>query len=244
MMLSRFVPMGLLFTVCFVFPSCNGFEEKTSTEMVSSNLTAVAAEPTSTSTPVINPQVMMMVKHRVGNYAKWKISYDAHDSLRLVHGLHNYVIGRALEDSNMVLVALKGDDLAKAKSFARDPSLKQAMQKGGVIGAPTPMILTMVWQDTASLDAIRSMVTMTVKDWPTWQKAFEEGRNERLQNGISDRIYGYDADNQTKVTVVTALTDTAKAYAYWKSDMLKIRRAASGAIGEPVRFLFHIVERY
>ena len=244
MTLSRFAPMGLLFTVCFVFPSCNGFEEKTSTEMVSSGTTAATTEPASPSTVITNPQVMMMVKHRVGNYAKWKISYDAHDSLRLVHGLHNYVIGRAIEDSNMVLVALKGDDLAKAKAFSRDASLKQAMQKGGVMGTPTPMILTMVWQDTASLNAIRSLVTMSVKDWPTWQKSFEEGRNERLQNGIADRVYGHDADNQTKVTVVVALTDTAKAYAYWKSDMLKNRRAASGVIGEPDRFLFQIVERY
>ena len=39
-------------------------------------------------------------------------------------------------DSNMVMVALKADDMAKAKAFAKDPSLKKAMQKGGVTGAP------------------------------------------------------------------------------------------------------------
>ncbi|MBC7874517.1 MAG: hypothetical protein H7Y01_11000, partial [Ferruginibacter sp.] len=71
-----------------------------------------------------------------------------------------------------------------------------------------------------------------------------EGRQERIDNGITDRVYGHDADDNHKVMLVTALTDTAKAAAYWKSDMLKKRRAASGAIGEPDRFVFRIVQRY
>jgi len=38
--------------------------------------------------------------------------------------------------------------------------------------------------------------------------------------------------------------DTAKAFAYYKSDALKKRREAGGVIGEPERFLFRIVQRY
>jgi hypothetical protein len=38
--------------------------------------------------------------------------------------------------------------------------------------------------------------------------------------------------------------DTAKAFAYYKSDALKKRREASGVIGEPDRFLYRVVKRY
>ena len=65
-----------------------------------------------------------------------------------------------------------------------------------------------------------------------------------MANGVVDRVYGHDPDDNTKVSLVTAVTDTAKAFAYWKSDELKKRRAAGGVIGEPKRFLFYVVKRY
>jgi len=46
------------------------------------------------------------------------------------------------------------------------------------------------------------------------------------------------------VSLVTAVLDTAKAFAYYKSDAIKKARAAGGVIGEPKRFLFTIVKRY
>jgi hypothetical protein len=83
-----------------------------------------------------------------------------------------------------------------------------------------------------------------VKDWDAWQKAFEEGAQDRLDNGLAVRAYGHDVDDNHKVIVVTALTDVAKANAYWKSDMLKARMAAGGVIGEPERFTFRVIQRY
>ena len=65
-----------------------------------------------------------------------------------------------------------------------------------------------------------------------------------MDNGITDRVYGYDPDDNKKVSLVTAVLDTAKAFAYYNSDALKKRRAAGGVIGEPKRFLFRVVQRY
>src|SRR4030095_7931791 len=111
---------------------------------------------------------------RVSDFAKWKASYDEHDSMRLANGLHSYVIGRGLDDPNMVLVAVKADDMAKAKAFAKDPALKKAMQKGGVIGTPSFSFIITTFQDTAVISSdIRSRTTFTVKDWDAWQKGFE-----------------------------------------------------------------------
>jgi len=188
---------------------------------------------------------MMMAKHRVSNFAKWKASYEEHDSLRQANGLHSYVIGRGVDDSNTVLVAVKADDIAKAKAFAKEPSLKRAMQKGGVTGTPTFYFPTMVYQDTMKLSSdIRALTTFTVKDWDAWKKAFESNKQMRIDNGLLERAYGYDAEDHQKVTLVLAVTDTARANAFWKSDMLKQQRSASGVTGTPQRFVFRVVQRY
>lgn len=197
------------------------------------------------NTIVTTPQYMLLVKHKVANYDKWLIAYDAHDSFRLASGLHSYVIGRGMPDSNMVMVAVKVDDTAKAKAFGKSPGLKMAMQKSGVIGIPTISITAATWQDTALIaPALRSMTSITVKDWDVFLREFENGRGARSDNGIIDRVVGHDLDDNKKVFIVTALKDTARAFAYYKSDEMKKRREAAGVIGEPVRFFFWIVKRY
>src|SRR6185437_16267910 len=135
-----------------------------------------AAKAKPVSTIVTTPENVAVITHKVANYAKWLAAYEAHDSARLAAGLHNYVIERGLEDSNLVMVALKVDDTAKAKAFAKDPGLKAAMKKGGVLGTPTMSIMTATWQDTATLDpsTIRATSMFTVKDWDAFVKAFQD----------------------------------------------------------------------
>ena len=245
---SRFT--GLLFCLAMVFflTSCGGggTNEQASTDTTAAdNSSTVAVVPEVVNTTITTPENMMIVTHKVADFAKWKMSYDEHDSMRLANGIHNYVIGRGAQDSNTVLVAVKVDDIAKAKAFAKDPSLKKAMQKGGVTGAPSISFVTTTFQDTVKISSnLRSRTMFTVKDWDAWQKAFEEGKQERIDNGLTVRVVGHDPDDNKKVSLVTAIIDTAKASAYWKSDMLKKRRAASGVIGEPNRFVFRVVHRY
>jgi hypothetical protein len=248
--MKQFRFTGVLFCAALLFflTSCggDGSKETTSTDTTTADsITATTAVTPEVNTIVTTPQNMMVATHKVSDFAKWKASYEEHDSLRLANGIHSYVIGRGVDDPNMVLVAVKCDDMAKAKAFAKDPSLKKAMQKGGVTGTPSFSFVTMTFQDTAVISSdMRSRTTFAVKDWDAWQKAFEEGKQERIDNGITTRAYGHDADNNKKVELVTAVIDTAKAFAYYKSDALKKRREAGGVIGEPKRFLFRVVQRY
>ena len=241
---QRFIRTLFYASLAIFFTSCNGGgSSTTSTDTTTTDTNAVSGVPENTI--ITTPQNMMIAKHKVNNFAKWKASYDEHDSLRIANGVHSYVIGRGLQDSNMVLVALRVDDMDKAKAFSKDPSLKQAMQKGGVMGTPSFSFVTMTFQDTAVINSdIRARSTLQVKDWDAWQKSFEESKQERLDNGITVRAYGHDVDDNHKVELVTAITDTAKAFAYYNSDALKQRRAAGGVIGEPNRFLFRVVQRY
>lgn len=237
---------ALVIACAFIFSSCGGGEKTDKVATTDSTATDTAAKTAApASTVSTTPENVLVVWHKVSDFAKWKASYDAHDSMRLVGGMHNYVIGRSVEDSNLVMVAVKADDVEKAKAFTKDPSLKAAMQKGGVIGAPTISIQTTVYSDTAqNMSPLRSMTTFTVKDWDTWQKVFESHRQTRLDNGITDRVYGHDADDNHKVTLVTAINDTAKAAAFWKSDLLKQQRAEGGVMGEVKRHVYRIVQKY
>lgn len=223
---------------------CAENKEKTDSTTTTDTLATEAATPVS-STIVTTPQIMLIAKHKVADYAKWKLSFEAHDSMKLANGLHNYVIGRSLEDSNMLIVVVKADDLAKAKAFISSPDLKNAMRKGGVLGTPKFTIANMVFQDTAVIGNVpRAVTSFTVKDWEAWETSFEAGNQERMDNGISVRTYGYEADDNHKVVIATAITDTAKARMYWDSDALKKRREAGGVISSPDRFIFTIVQRY
>ena len=247
--MKRFRFNGLLFyaAMAFFLTSCsgNGSKETNTDSTATADTTAAGTVAPEGNTIVTTPQNMIVIMHKVSNFQKWKSAYDEHDSARLASGIHNYVIARGTADSNMVLVALKIDDTTKAKAFAKDPGLKKAMQKGGVTGTPTISMITMVFQDTADIGSVLRASTMyTVKDWDTWQKAFEDGKQMRLDNGITDRAYGHELDDNKKVTVVTALTDTAKAFAYYKSDALKERMKAAGVASEPKRFIYNIVQRY
>jgi hypothetical protein len=245
MKLSRFSNSLFYVGVVLFLSSCgsSGNEKTAATDSTASADSAAKAQVVNTI--VSTPQNVVVITHKVADFAKWFAAYEGHDSARLASGLHNYVIGRGLEDSNMVTIVLRVDDTTKAKAFAKDPGLKMAMKKGGVLGAPTMSMVTETWQDTAKIEqTLRSRASYTVKDWDAWVKGFQDGKQQRMDNGIIDRAVGHGLNDDKKVYVVTVLSDTAKAFAYYKSDALKKRMEASGVIGQPVRFFYRLVKHY
>lgn len=239
--LTRFSALLLCMALPLFFISCNN--EETKTEPADGDTTVAAPEPVNTIDTTTHN--MVTVIHKVADFNKWMTSYEGHDSARLAAGLHNYVIGRGLMDTNMVLIGLRADDFAKAKAFSQSPGLKEAMKKAGVTGAPEMHFTVVTWQDTANVGSIPRVMTMfNVKDKEVWRTAFEGGAQERKDAGIMMRNIGHDADNPNGIRLVSALSDTAKAMAYYKSDAMKKRIAEGGIIGEPKRFFFTIVKRY
>ena len=163
-MITRTVSALFISMVFLSLTACNDSSENKNTPTD----TAAAASPETpppASTIVTNSENIMVIRMKVANYDKWLTTYEERDSARRAAGLHNYVIGRGLMDSNMVLVALKADDTARAMAYTKEPALKAAMQKGGVSGKPRIDLMTAVWQDTAMLSTpLRSVNNFTVKD--------------------------------------------------------------------------------
>ena len=246
---SKFLLMLFGAAMTFFLISCGGGEEKKSSEATTTDTSAATTttttEPAPVNTIVTTPQLMVIVRHKVADFAKWMVAYEGDDSNRLASGLHSYVISRDDKDSNTVMVAMKADDVARAKAFSKNPALKKAMQKGGVMGTPSIKFYTMVFQDTAKIDSkMRTATMFKVKDWDGWKRSFDSTRALNADIGLKARAYGYDPDDNHNVILVGAVLDTAKAHAYWNSEMLKQRRAASGVLGTPQRLVYNVVKRY
>ena len=123
---------SFLIGILFFLTACNNSSDNNSDVNASSDSAAGTTTETATApvnTIITQPQHMLVVRHKVKDFDTWLASYDANDSLRLANGLHSYVISRGLNDPNTVLVAVKADDMDKAKAFAKSPDLKKAMQK-------------------------------------------------------------------------------------------------------------------
>jgi hypothetical protein len=182
---------------------------------------------------------------KVANYGKWKAAYDGHDTARLASGLHNYVVARGITDTNTVMVALRIDDVEKAKAFGASKNLKDVMKSAGVIGAPTIDYFENVVEDNSTISQTqRVRVKVKVKDWDAWKKNFDSHKQARIDAGLIDRVIGHSIDDDHQVSVVFAITDMEKAKAFMNSKDLKDKMKESGVEGPPSSFFFNIVERH
>ena len=76
------------------------------------------------------------VRHKVQDFATWKLAYDEHGAVRKEHGCTGDTVLRDETDANEVLVLTYWPALANAHAFADDPSLPGVMGRAGVVGAP------------------------------------------------------------------------------------------------------------
>lgn len=78
----------------------------------------------------------LFVRHHVQDYAKWKPVFDQHEVARREYGITSYSLHRDFNDRNTIIIALRATDLKKAQEFVESPTLREAMERGGVQGQP------------------------------------------------------------------------------------------------------------
>jgi hypothetical protein len=79
----------------------------------------------------------MIIHHRVRDYAAWRPGYDAHESSRVAAGITDGRVYRNADDPNDIVIVANVSDPDKARAWTASDDLKTAMQKAGVLGAPT-----------------------------------------------------------------------------------------------------------
>lgn len=83
----------------------------------------------------------VMVRHKVGDYAKWKTIFDGDFDWIGQSGCQRFGLYKASSDSNDLVVFLEWDSLENARRFFESDKLKQRMSQGGVTGAPEIVFL-------------------------------------------------------------------------------------------------------
>jgi len=78
----------------------------------------------------------VIVQHGVADYDVWRPIFDAHSATREAHGGTSATVYRGAEDVNSITAVIEFPNLAAAKAFTSDESLKEAMGRGGVTGPP------------------------------------------------------------------------------------------------------------
>jgi len=80
--------------------------------------------------------MLLIVQHKVLDYDAWKPVFDDHESVRARYGGQGHTIYRSADDPNDLTLLFRYESRERADEFMRDPSLREAMEKGGVISEP------------------------------------------------------------------------------------------------------------
>jgi hypothetical protein len=81
----------------------------------------------------------MFVRHRVADYAAFRVVYDWLAATRSAHKVTADAVYRAADDPNDITVTHEFATVEAARAFAASPELQAPMRDAGVLGAP------MVW---------------------------------------------------------------------------------------------------
>src|SRR6185295_14149341 len=131
--MKRFFFLSVISMSVLLLSCGNGSNEKEA----QNTDTAVAVAPAPAEVkPAFTPFKVVVIQHKVKNFAKAEAGYFKNDSLRQASGITHYGLGRLIKDSNTVFVMDKIEDVEKTKAFLTSPKVKAAMNKAGVSGPP------------------------------------------------------------------------------------------------------------
>ncbi|MEI7743177.1 MAG: hypothetical protein WCK58_05425 [Chloroflexota bacterium] len=78
----------------------------------------------------------VIVAHHVVDYDAWLAVFNEHQAVRQSHGATGHAISRGATDPNAIVIVNDFTSLEGALAFSQDPSLPDAMHRGGVDAEP------------------------------------------------------------------------------------------------------------
>ena len=86
--------------------------------------------------------VTVIITHEVKEYASWRKVYDADETNRRAAGMKVWGVYADVKNPNMITIIGTSPSAAALEGFVSSPKLKEAMDKGGVMGKPDVKVLT------------------------------------------------------------------------------------------------------
>jgi quinol monooxygenase YgiN len=136
--------------------------------------------------------VILVVHHHVRDFAAWKPVFDEHEAVRRGHGELEHRVYQDIHDPNRVVIHNDFPSEAGARAFMTDPSLPEAMERGGVEGEPGVGLSTFAEQKQYAdgAVAVTLVVHHRVRDYDAWKPVFDEHEDVRRDHGaLGHRIY-------------------------------------------------------
>jgi len=87
-------------------------------------------------------KVTVIITHEVKDYGTWRKAFDADATHRAAGGFTVTGVYADVKNPNLVSVVGTFPSAEAADGFIKNPKLKEAMEKGGVMGQPDVKVLT------------------------------------------------------------------------------------------------------
>jgi len=84
--------------------------------------------------------IRVFIRHKVGNYSKWKKAFEAFIPQRRAGGELSYSIGHVPDEPNNLCLTFQWDSVETASKFLQSGELKAAMQEATVSEPPEVFI--------------------------------------------------------------------------------------------------------
>lgn len=79
---------------------------------------------------------LVIIRHRIGDYAKWKKEFDGFLEKRRAGGERTFRVAHITTDPNNLCLVFDWDSAVNAKRFLDSPDLASAMKRAGVTDKP------------------------------------------------------------------------------------------------------------
>jgi quinol monooxygenase YgiN len=179
--------------------------------------------------------VTLVVHHWVRDFATWKPVFDGHEEVRRGHGELEHRIYQDIHNPNRVVIHNDFPSEEAARAFMDDPSLPDAMERGGVEGEPGIGLTQRAEQKRYSEGsaAVTLVVHHRVHDYDVWKPVFDEHEGVRRGHGeLEHRIFQTLGDPEG-VVIHNDFPSEAAARAFMDDPSLPEAMERGGVDGTP-----------
>jgi hypothetical protein len=191
--------------------------------------------------------ITLVVHHGVRDYDGWKPVFDEHEGVRRSHGEVEHRIYRILTDMNFVAIHNDFPTVEAARGFMADPSLQEAMGRGGVEGEPGTGFLELterkVYLDGADGRPAILVIHHRVDDAAAWKRVFDEHEAVRRRHGATEHRVFQDPLEPNRIVVHVDFPTEEAAQGFAADPSLPEAMARGGVQGEPVPGYAELAER-
>jgi hypothetical protein len=175
----------------------------------------------------------LTILHECKDFKTWKSVYDADAANRKAADLTELMLVQDSANANRVALLFGVSDLAKAKAMVASDGLREAMQKAGVIGAPTVHFRRGTFAQKTAANYLT--LNCKVSGFDTFKKGYAMDKADRQAASLTDLGLMQNIDDANDLLLLWSVGDVAKVTTFLKSPKLAEHQVKNaGLIGEPV----------